>query len=158
VGAPLLNFGIQYGITLLRNAGQIPAGSEFSANTYIAWAVFLTASAVSQAGYCAWRVVTTGAAGVFLQPGTAADTFRVIVMASVWAASIALYGRSVVGLGELGTSFGWPILIGTIVLASNGWGLILGEWRGAPARAMRRMAAGSILLVVAAFLIGQGSR
>jgi L-rhamnose-H+ transport protein len=158
VGAPLLNIGIQYGITLLRSAGQIPADTEFGNNTYIAWAVFLTAASVTQSGYCAWRVVTTQQAGIFRRPGAAADTVRVIVMATVWAASIAIYGRSAVGLGALGTSFGWPILIGMIVLTSNAWGLILGEWRGAQARALRLMVVGSVLLVVAAFLIGQGSR
>lgn len=158
IGAPLLNIGIQYGITLLRSAGQIPADTAFSSNTYLAWAVFLTAAAATQSGYCAWRVVTTRQAGVFRQAGAAADAFRVMVMATVWTASIAIYGRSAVGLGALGTSFGWPILIGMIVLTSNTWGLILGEWRSAPARAVRLMAAGSVLLVVAAFLIGQGSR
>lgn len=156
IGAPLLNFGIQYGISLLRAAGQIPADASFSVNTYVAWAVFLCAAAVTQSGYCLFRIVTTKAGAAFRSPGSGRDAGLVVMMSAVWAASVCFYGMSVVGLGRLGTSFGWPVFIALIILTSNAWGVILGEWRGAGKSPFRRMLVGSAVLVLAAFLIGQG--
>jgi L-rhamnose-H+ transport protein len=157
VGAPLLNFGIQYGVTLLRSVGQIPQGARFSVHTYVAWAVFLSAAAVTQAGYCLYRILRSRATAAFRAPGTGHDTGLVVGMSFVWAASVCFYGMSVVALGPLGPSFGWPVFIALIVLTSNAWGVLLGEWRAAPRAAFRRMLAGSAVLVIAAFLIGQGS-
>ena len=76
-------------------------------------------------------------------------------MSVVWAASVYLYATSTAALGDLGTSFGWPIFLGLIVVTSNVWGVLLGEWRGRPRSAFCCMAAGSAILVIAAFLIAQ---
>jgi L-rhamnose-H+ transport protein len=157
IGAPLLNFGIQYGISLLRMAGQIPAEARFSVNTYVAWAVFLSAASVTQSGYCAFRIIQSKIGPAFRAAGSGRDAGLVGGMSLVWAASVCFYGMSVVGLGALGPSFGWPVFIALIILTSNAWGVILGEWKGAPRAAFRRMLAGSAVLVLAAFLIGQGS-
>jgi len=157
IGAPLLNFGIQYGISLLRAARQIPTEATFSVNTYVAWAVFLSGAAVTQAGYCLYRIVKENRLGVFSSEGTGHDATLVTVMSVVWAASVCVYGMSAVSLGRLGVSFGWPIFIGFIVLTSNAWGVFLGEWKGASKAAFYRMLAGSAVLMAAAFLIGQGN-
>ena len=76
-------------------------------------------------------------------------------MSSVWISSVFIYGRSAFGLGRLGISFGWPVFIALIILASNAWGVFLGEWK--EKGPFRRMLWGSAVLVVAAFLIGQGN-
>jgi L-rhamnose-H+ transport protein len=157
IGAPLLNFGIQYGVSLLRAASQIPVEARFSVNTYVAWAVFLSAAAVTQVGYCLFRIVRSKAGRLFRSPGSSRDAGWVVVMSLVWASSVFLYGMSAVRLGRLGTGFGWPIFVGLIVLTSNAWGVILGEWKGAPANAFRRMLAGGAVLILAAFLVGQGN-
>jgi L-rhamnose-H+ transport protein len=157
IGAPLLNFGIQYGISLLRTAGQIPVDARFSVNTYVAWAVFLSAAAVTQSGYCLLRIVTTKGGALFRVAGSGRDAGLVVGMSFVWAASVCIYGMSAVGLGRLGTSFGWPVFVALIILTSNAWGVLLGEWKGAERSAFRRMIVGSAVLVLAAFLIGQGN-
>jgi L-rhamnose-H+ transport protein len=156
VGAPLLNFGIQHGISLLRLARQIPDEARFSVNTYVAWAVFLSAAALTQAGYCLLRILRTKAGGAFRAAGSGRDAILVLAMSVCWTASVAFYGMSVVGLGPHGASFGWPVFIALIILTSNAWGVALGEWKNVPGVAFRRMLAGSAVLVVAAFLIGQG--
>jgi L-rhamnose-H+ transport protein len=81
-----------------------------------------------------------------------------VAMSSLWISSVFVYGRSVFGLGRLGPSLGWPVFIALIILASNVWGIILGEWKGAAPAAFHRMLAGSAVLVAATFLIGQGNR
>jgi L-rhamnose-H+ transport protein len=156
--APTLNFGIQYGTALLAGAGSVSRRARFPTETYLAWAVFLSAAAVIQAGYCFSNIVRLKQTGTFRAPGAGRDAPQVAVMSSLWIASIFIYGRSAFGLGSLGNSFGWPIFIALIILTSNAWGVILGEWRGASRIAFYRMLIGSALLIGAAFLIAQGKR
>jgi len=153
--APTLNFGIQYGVSLLGPGGSSQAGDPFPVRTYLAWAVFLSASAVVQAGYCLSRVLANKSAAAFRSPGALRDALQVFAMSSVWISSVFIYGRSAFGLGRLGISFGWPVFIALIILASNAWGVFLGEWK--EKGPFRRMLWGSAVLVVAAFLIGQGN-
>lgn len=156
--APSLSFGIQYGVGLLAGAGRFQGDNRFPVETYLAWAVFLSAAAIVQAGYCFFRIVKTRRTGTFGLAGVRRDALQVAAMSSVWIASVLVYGRSVFGLGRLGYSFGWPVFIALIILTSNAWGVILGEWRGVAKTAFRRMLAGSAVLVVATFLIAQGKK
>lgn len=156
--APSLGLGIEYGTKLLatgESAGASRGG--FNNQIYLAWAVFLSVSAMVQAGYCYYRVASARATSVFFSPGAGLDALQVVGMSTLWISSIYVYGRSVFGLGRLGASLGWPIFIAFIILTSNVWGMILGEWKGAGPRAFRRMLVGSAILVLAAFLIGQGN-
>ncbi len=149
LGSPLLNLGIQYGTSLLPH-------STASANLeqWLAWAVFLSAAAVSQAGWCFYRVVAKRQTALFRGPASDHDAVLVFGMALVWAVSIFLYGASATSLGPIGTSVGWPIFIGLIVIASNVWGVSLGEWKQRPVGDLYRMIAGSVVLIAAAFIIG----
>jgi hypothetical protein len=131
---------------------------SFPVGIYLAWAVFLSAAAVVQAGYCLSRVVRDHSVETFRQGMTSRDAPQVLAMSLVWISSVFIYGRSVFGLGSLGNSFGWPIFVALIILTSNAWGVLLGEWKGVKSAAFCRMLAGSGVLIVAAFLIGQSRR
>jgi L-rhamnose-H+ transport protein len=156
--APTLGLGIEYGTKLLAASGTAGASTDgFNNQTYLAWAVFLSVSAIVQAGYCFYRMARAGAISVFVSPGAALDALQVLGMSTLWISSILVYGRSVFGLGRLGPSLGWPVFIALIILTSNAWGVILGEWKGAGRSAFQRMLLGSAVLVLAAFLIGQGN-
>ncbi len=154
--APTLNFGIRYGTSLLAAVGPTSTG-QFPNQTYLLWAVFLTPAGVVQSGYCLARVLRENRAGAFRSPGAMRDAAQVFAMSTLWIASVFIYGRSAFGLGRLGYSFGWPVFIALIVLTSNAWGVVLGEWKGAAGSPFRKMLAGSALLIVATFLIGQGN-
>jgi hypothetical protein len=54
----------------------------------------------------------------------------------------------------LGTSVGWPVFIGLIVITSNTWGVALGEWKERLRADLGKMLAGSAILVAARFVIG----
>ena len=156
--APSLGLGIEYGTKLLATSpGGTATAGGFNNQIYLAWAVFLSVSALVQAGYCAYRVLSERSASLYVSPGAALDALQVLGMSTLWISSIYVYGRSVFGLGRLGASLGWPIFIGFIILTSNAWGAILGEWKGAGPGPFRRMLVGSAILVLAAFLIGQGN-
>ena len=149
LGSPLLNVGVQYGASLLARLG--------SANTlvpWLTWAVFLSAAAVSQAGWCFYRLAAKRQTALFRREGSQHDAFLVLGMAVVWAISIFLYALGATSLGSIGTSVGWPVFIGLIVITSNVWGVLLGEWRERPRARFNQMIAGSIVLIAAAFMIG----
>ena len=155
--APTLNFGIQYGTDLLGQTGEVP-GTRFPVEIYLAWAVFLSAGAVVQAAYCFSRVVHDRSLFIFRQGMLTRDAPQVLVMSLLWISSVFIYGRSAFGLGRLGSSFGWPIFVALIILTSNAWGVLLGEWRKTTSAAFDRMLLGSGVLIVAAFLIGHSRR
>ena len=156
--APTLNFGIQYGTALLSRAGGAQYKQGFPVEIYLAWAVFLSSAALVQAGYCFARVVHEHTTGVFGAGMLTRDALEVPAMSLLWISSVFLYGRSAFALGPLGNSFGWPVFVAFIILTSNAWGVLLGEWREAPRAAFHRMLAGSVILIAAAFLIGQSRR
>jgi L-rhamnose-H+ transport protein len=156
--APTLNFGIQYGTVLLSKGAGTGSKQGFPVEIYLAWAVFLSAAAVVQAGYCFGRVAREHSTQTFGAGLRTRDALQVPVMSLVWIASVFIYGRSAFGLGALGNSFGWPVFVALIILTSNAWGVLLAEWKQAARAAFYRMLAGSVILIVAAFVIGQSRR
>jgi L-rhamnose-H+ transport protein len=156
--APTLNFGIQYGTALLSKGVEARCRQGFPVEIYLAWAVFLSSAAVIQAGYCFSRAVREHSTGVFAAGMFTRDALEVPAMSLLWISSVFLYGRGAFALGSLGNSFGWPVFVAFIILTSNAWGVLLAEWRQATRAAFYRMLAGSAVLIVAAFLIGQGRR
>jgi len=156
--APTLNFGIQYGSALLSKGTEARLKPGFPVEIYLAWAVFLSSAAVVQAGYCFGRVVREHSQAIFRAGFFTRDALQVPAMSLIWITSVFLYGRSAFALGSLGNSFGWPVFVALIILTSNAWGVLLGEWRRAAKAAFYRMLAGSAVLILAAFLIGQSKR
>jgi hypothetical protein len=67
----------------------------------------------------------------------------------MWMAGIALYGSGAGRLGPLGASLGWGILMSSMVLVANAFGIATGEWADAPAASKRQLALGVLLLVIA---------
>ena len=150
LGSPLLNFGIQYGISLLPHTVE-----GASMGQWVVWSVFLSAAAISQAGYCFYRVAVTRQLPLFHASGWGHDLALVLGMSGLWAASIFLYGVSAANLGRLGTSVGWPVFIGLIAITASAWGVVLGEWKNRPRSRLQQMIGGCAILVIAAFIIGQ---
>ena len=70
-------------------------------------------------------------------------------MGVIWMASFLLYGMGSAKLGNLGLSLGWGVFMCTVVASANIVGIFSGEWRNAPASAMRQLAAGLVVLMLA---------
>ncbi len=56
-------------------------------------------------------------------------------------------------MGAFGKSVGWAVFYGTIILFSNLWGILSGEWRSGR-RALRWMGLGLALLSAALVVLG----
>ena len=72
-----------------------------------------------------------------------------VTMGVMWMAGIGLYGVGARSLGPLGPSLGWAMLMASMVLAANVFGLLTGEWTQAPAASKRLLRAGVSLLMLA---------
>jgi L-rhamnose-H+ transport protein len=57
-------------------------------------------------------------------------------------------------MGDLGGSAGWGLYMGMVIIVSNVWGFVTGEWRGVHGAPVRLMISGIILLLIAISLIG----
>jgi L-rhamnose-H+ transport protein len=75
-------------------------------------------------------------------------------MALMWLVGMLVYGFGANKLGQTGASIGWAILMSSVAIVANLWGLTTREWRGAGRRAKNTMIMGLLVLVVAIFIIG----
>ena len=63
-------------------------------------------------------------------------------MGLLWIGGFAGYAPGPRGMGTLGTSVGWSIMLSVMVITANLWGFVTGEWKGAsrlPARSLIRL-------------------
>ena len=72
----------------------------------------------------------------------------------MWLVGMFFYGFGANKMGRTGSSMGWAILMSSVVIVANLWGLSTQEWRGTGLRAKRTMRVGLLVLVVAIFIMG----
>ena len=61
-------------------------------------------------------------------------------------------------LGALGLSVGWGLFQIFNIMSANVSGVLTGEWRAAPASALRTLYAGLVLLACATVILAAGNR
>jgi membrane-anchored protein YejM (alkaline phosphatase superfamily) len=79
-------------------------------------------------------------------------------MGIFWMGAMSIYGVAAVYLGVLGTSVGWGLFQIFNIMAANVSGMLTGEWRKAPASALRTLYAGLVLLACATIILAVGNR
>jgi len=73
----------------------------------------------------------------------------------MWLVGMFFYGFGAIKLGRTGSSIGWAVLMSSVVIVANLWGMRTREWRGANLKAKRAMRLGLLVLVIAIFIIGE---
>ena len=83
----------------------------------------------------------------------------ILAMAILYSASVALWGVAISPslLGVLGSSVGWALFVGMIVLSSTAAGLFAGEWKSSAPRALTALAGGIVCLLSSMVLICVGN-
>ena len=140
--APIVRYGEGAGLT------------TFQATNLI-WVAMLSGGAISNLGYCAFLMLRNRTAGKLVQPGSRRLYSLGALMSLLWGGSIFVYGAATPMLGPLGPSIGWPLSLATGLLVANAVGLLVGEWKGAPATALRWMAGGVTVLLLAIITLGR---
>ena len=79
------------------------------------------------------------------------------LMGALWMLSMTVYGRAAELMGDLGGSAGWAIFMGCVIITSNLWGILAGEWRGCTGTPTKTMYVGLITILVAVGIIGYGT-
>jgi L-rhamnose-H+ transport protein len=153
LAAPMINFAFAFGQSIADAAVRQGVPPERAA--YAVWPVALTGGLLPNLGYSVYLLHTrrTWKHFWFALPEGGLAT----LMGVFWMGSMAVYGVSSVHLGVLGTSVGWALFQIFMIMTANASGLLTGEWRGAPASAVRRLGIGLLLLAVATAIIAAGN-
>jgi L-rhamnose-H+ transport protein len=131
------------------------ASTSFRANTPI-WLLVMLGGLVPNVSYCTYLLVSKGSWRRFAERGVAHYWLTGIAMGVIFAADITFYGIGASSLGKLGTTVAWLIMNAAGILIANFWGVITGEWHGAPKAAQRQMLWGSLILALSIVLVNYG--
>ncbi len=153
--SPMLNFAFVFGAPL-RDAA-VAAGASVGRAADGLWALALTAGFVPNAGYALYLLARNRSGSLWSQH-TASNLFWSSLMGLLCYGSFLTYGSGASYLGRLGGIVGWPLFMSMSLITSNSLGALTGEWRGAPAKALRFSVAGIAALIVAIVIIASGGQ
>ena len=156
IGSPLINFGLAFGETLKKIAGDQGVGPSSQAN--IIWAPVETAAFVPYILYCLYLWKKNNTARLFRAPGTGLNWVLGALMGLLWFSSTVLYGASTARMSAMGAVLGWPLFMSVIIIASNAWGLATGEWKGSGSKALATMFGGILFLIAGFVTLAMASR
>jgi L-rhamnose-H+ transport protein len=70
------------------------------------------------------------------------------MMGVLWFGSTLIYGAATAELAGLGPILGWPLFMSSIIITSNVWGFVTGEWKTAGKKALTTMLTGILFLIL----------
>lgn len=144
--APSLNVALTYGAPLVHRAAYI--GVAQGSRTNVVWPPVLTATMVPFLVYCIYLWRKNNSWRLYSAPGTGHYWLPATLMGVLWTGSVILYGYSSTSLGQLGPVLGWPLFMSVIIITSNAWGFVTGEWKGTSRQTLGIMLGGILLLVL----------
>jgi len=146
IGSPFTNFGLAFGKPLIDAAVAQGAGPSSQAN--VIWAPLNTAALIPYLIYCAYLWKKNGTTNLFRAPGTGLNWIFGAVMGLFWFGSTVIYGGVSARLAEMGPILGWPLFMSSIIITSNVWGFVTGEWKSAGQKALTTMLIAIFFLIL----------
>jgi len=153
--APMLNYSFAFGQSIADQA--VRQGASRAAAVYAIWPVALLGGSIPNIAYAVFLLRRNATWKTFLV-APVNGAFSGSLMAFLWMGAMAIYGVASVYLGALGTSVGWALFQIFMIITANAFGVLAGEWTGAPIVAKRILGAGLLLLGLATALIAAGGR
>jgi L-rhamnose-H+ transport protein len=148
----MFNFAVVAGQPLNYQAVVLGANPLYAPN--VIWCIMLPGGFAVTIAYCAYLKSANRSWKCYSAPGSGINWIFTFVMGLAWFAGVVLFGVAVTKLGPYGPSIGWSIIQAMAVTSGNVWGLVTGEWKGAPRRAVGLMAVGVGLLLAGIVIIG----
>jgi L-rhamnose-H+ transport protein len=148
---PLINIALASGERITQSAERLGASSDNSNNGV--WALTLCAGAVPSLAWCSTLLLRNRTWSGFSQPGSWRNVGLCILMAAIFFTSTVAYGIGAKRLGALGTVYGWPVYISSIIVGNSLWGWLTGEWTGASQRSGIFMVVGLLLQIAGIMLL-----
>jgi L-rhamnose-H+ transport protein len=152
--APMLNYSFAFGQDIAKEAVQF--GVPALHTGYAVWPIALAGGFIPNIAYCLYLLWKNGTWRAF--GSTRGDFFWSSFMAVLWMGAMALYGMSASYLGTFGTSVGWGLFQIFMIMTATLSGVLTGEWKRAPRRAMGLMSVGLVCLTGATILLALGNR
>jgi L-rhamnose-H+ transport protein len=150
-------FNIGYTLALPIAETGVHLGYGRFRSTNCIWLLMLGAGAIPNICYCLFLMIRnhSGALSLSVSP---LSWLRGVGMGLLWGGSIFLYGAATPMLGDIGPSIGWPLSLAVGLVIANVMGMLLGEWRDASPRAVRKMNTGIATLIVAILICATSTR
>ena len=146
------NLGFAFGTEVTTRATQWGTPQQYASIPL--WSVMMLPLFLCNGPFCFYLLLRNQSLAKFRLPHTGRYYLLAASMAGMWLVGMFFYGFGANKLGQTGSSIGWAILMSSVVIVANLWGLTTREWRGAGLKANRTMRAGLPVLVVAIFIIG----
>jgi L-rhamnose-H+ transport protein len=147
----LMNVGFSFGVSLIETAKNLGASEAFAGNA--AWLVILTSGGIFNVGYCIYLMAKRSTFRQFFGPATVRNLGLGSIMGFLWCTALYMYGLGAANLGKWGVVIGWVLYISTNMMTGNLWGLLRGEWKGAPAKARKHLNVGLMVFILAIIIV-----
>jgi L-rhamnose-H+ transport protein len=147
----MMNFAFVFGRPVARAALSLGADEVGALN--LVWLITLAGGFVPTGIYTGYLLSLNHTWKNYLLPRTGRFWLVGLGMALLWYLGVVFYGRGAAAMGRLGGVVGWPLLMAIIILTSNAWGFLTGEWKRASLRAKHWMAGGLVVLMLACALL-----
>jgi L-rhamnose-H+ transport protein len=95
---------------------------------------------------------------MFFYPGTAINWLLGAMKGVLWFGSTLVYGAATAQLAGLGPVLGWPLFMSSIIITSNVWGFVTGEWKSAGKKALTTMLVGILFLILGFVTVAASGR
>lgn len=152
--APMLNYSFAFGQDIAEQSVRM--GNSPTLAAYAVWPIALTGGFIPNIAYSLYLVSKKRSWPLFRSAGP--DLFWSCLMGALWMGAFALYGMSSIYLGSLGTSVGWGLLQIFMIMTATVSGILTGEWKHAPRRAVALLGSGLAGLAAAIVFLALGSR
>lgn len=150
----MLNLALAFGAPVADAAVQEGATPGAAQNAI--WALAVGGGSLANIAYTLFLLSRNRSWGGFATPGSGRNFFLAVVMGALWMAGVSVYGAGATALGDLGAVMGWPLFMSMVIITGNVWGFATGEWKQAPAAAMRLNFVGVAVLILAIAVISVG--
>jgi L-rhamnose-H+ transport protein len=140
------NLGFAFGGAITERAQQLGVAAATAPNAL--WTLLTFPLFLCNAGFALYLLRRNATARRYTT-ATARNSTLAVMMGVTWMAGIGVYGAAARALGPLGPSLGWAMLMASMVLVANMFGIFTGEWTQAPAASKRLLRAGVLFLLLA---------
>lgn len=131
------NVGLVLGQPIIEIAVARGVPVDFAPN--LVWALLTVSLFLCNGAYSGQKLVRQKTLQLYRGPCGWQNFLLAVSMGVLWMLGFVSYGAGTRHLGAAGSSFGWSVLMGSMVITANLLGVMTGEWKEAPARSYRQL-------------------
>jgi L-rhamnose-H+ transport protein len=142
-----------WGAPIARQAQRLGADPFYSANAI--WCLSVGVGSLPSLALTMFKIGKRQSWRQYALGPVVLNTGLCAFMGFLWISGTVLYGSATGILGPLGPAIGWPVYMSSMILASNFWGWLTGEWKRVSGRPVWFMLIGIVIQILAMVLLGR---